>query len=135
MTKTFYAAKLNKSMGKYLAFTNTKNSPATASQDVLDYAIFFETEDRATSAVEAYLNSPVCKMSKENKKFISIEPFDFEYEFNVFPMTDKYIMLDTTKLKDSKNYVFNSFHIEYGNFSGRGYICAKAYKKLLDSKK
>ena len=51
MKKTFYAAKLNKSMDKYLAFTNTKNVPATASQDSLDYAIFFETEDRAASAV------------------------------------------------------------------------------------
>ena len=133
MKKTFYAAKLNKSMDKYLAFTNTKNVPATASQDSLDYAIFFETEDRAASAVEAYLTSPVCKMSKENRKFITIEAFEFNYGFDKLPMTDKYTMIDTAGLKDKDNCVISSVHIEYNGFSGRGFASRKAYAKLLNT--
>ena len=130
MTKTLYAAKLNKNLSKYLAFTNTKNTPATASQDILDYAIFFETEDRAASAVEAYLNSPVCKMSIENRKFISVVGYEFSYDFNKFPMTTNYHMVDTTVLKDSNNYTFIPVYIEYGDFSGTGFISFNAYKKL-----
>ena len=45
MTKTFYAAKLNKSMNKYFAVTNINNVPTTDFQDALSYAIFFATEN------------------------------------------------------------------------------------------
>ena len=135
MNKTFYVARLNKNMGKYLAFTNTKNTPATASQAALDYAIFFETEDLATSAVEAYLNSPNCKMSKENTKFISVVPVDFECDFKTFPFSSYYVMKDTSELKNADNNRISSVFIKYEGFEGRGFICTKAYKDLIASKK
>lgn len=131
MTRTLYAAKLNKNLSRYLAFTNINNRPATASQDFLDFAIFFDSEDRAASAVEAYLNSPICKMSKENVKFITIEPFDFDCEFDTFPMTNRYVMLNTINLVDSKNYVFNRVYLEYEGFKGFGYMCTRAYRTLI----
>lgn len=130
MTKTFYAAKLNKSMNKYLAVTNINNVPTTASQDALDYAIFFETEDQAASAIEAYLNHPSCKMSKENRKFISVEPFEFEFVLTRFPFTNQFTIVDSSGLKDSTNFIFKGVTLEYGDFTGHVYICSKAYKEL-----
>lgn len=134
-TKTFYAARLNQNLGKYLAFTNIKNTPATASQAILDYAVFFETEDLATSAIEAYLNSPNCKMAKENNKFISVVPIKFEYDFKTFPFSSYYKMIDTTGLKDAKNNCISGVHLEYNGFFGRCFICTRAYSCLASTKR
>lgn len=135
MVKTLFAVKLNKNLSKFLAFTNINNSPATASQSTLDFAVFFETREDASNAITAYLNSPNCKMSKDNAKFISIESFDFECAIKDFPFSGKYTIIKKESLMHPDQNNFNNVYLEYEDFKCNCYINRAAYRRLFDSKK
>lgn len=134
MRKTFYCVKLNQKAGRYLSAANIKQRPATLSQSDFDYALFFETEDLAASAIEAYLSSPNCKMLKSNSKFISVEPYEFDYDMITFPFTNKFIMVNTDQLKAS-NGVFRSVYLKYGEFEHFVLLSADVYHTLTEKEK
>lgn len=129
-TTTLYCVKLNKKKCKYLSAANISHLPATLTQSDFDNAIFFDSYDTATLAIDAYLNHPDCKMLKENAKFILIEPYTFTLTFNKFPITSKFKLVDTDKLKDKSHDLFISAYLNYGDFSGWCVICPAAYKSL-----
>ena len=134
MRKTFYCVKLNQSAGRYLSAANISKRPATLAQSDFDYALFFETEDLAASAIDAYLSSPNCKMSKDNVKFISVEPFEFDYDNVTFPFTNKFILVKTDKLKAS-NGVFRSVYLKYGEFEHFVLLSTDVYHALTEKEK
>lgn len=127
-----YTPKLNKALGTYLAFANiSADGPATANQKPIDFAAFFVSSNDAENAVEAYLNHPACKMSKSNKKFISIEPYEFEVDTNKrFPFTSELKLTDTSGLKDTDHTKFRPMLLNYGSYTGIIFVCADAYKSL-----
>ena len=132
MEKTFYCVKLNQSAGKYLSAANTSKRPATLAQSGFDYALFFETEDLAASAIDAYLSSPNCKMSKNNQKFITIDAYKFDIEFKAFPFTNKFYI--KKQLEDGTwertGQVFKIVYLNYGNFEHTVFCSTDAYIAL-----
>lgn len=134
MRKTFYCVKLNQKAGRYLSAANIKQRPATLAQSDFDYALFFESEDLAASAVNAYLSSPNCKMLKGNAKFISVEPVEFEFETVQFPFTNKFKLINTEYLKASNN-VFRSVYLKYGEFEHFVLLNADVYHALTEKEK
>ena len=134
MRKTFYCVKLNQKAGRYLSAANIKQRPATLAQSDFDYALFFESEDLAASAVNAYLSSPNCKMLKSNAKFISVEPVEFEFETVQFPFTNKFKLINTEYLKASNN-VFRSVYLKYGEFEHFVLLNADVYHALTEKEK
>lgn len=130
MNKTLYCVKLNQKDNKYLSVANTKNSPATMTQSIFDYAIFFDSTYEANQAIFAYMSNPNCKMASANKKFISIEPFDFEYDFKKYPVTNIFKLNNTDQLKDKQHDIFNLVYLQYGEFKRFVYICTQAYNSL-----
>ena len=134
MRKTFYCVKLNQKAGRYLSAANIKQRPATLTQSDFDYALFFESEDLAASAVNAYLSSPNCKMLKSNVKFISVEPVEFEFETIQFPFTNKFKLINTEYLKASNN-VFRSVYLKYGEFEHFVLLNADVYHALTEKEK
>ena len=134
MRKTFYCVKLNQKAGRYLSAANIKQRPATLAQSDFDYALFFESEDLAASAVNAYLSSPNCKMLKSNVKFISVEPVEFEFETVQFPFTNKFKLINTEYLKASNN-VFRSVYLKYGEFEHFVLLNADVYHALTEKEK
>lgn len=134
MRKTFYCVKLNQKAGRYLSAANIKQRPATLAQSDFDYALFFESEDLAASAVNAYLSSPNCKMLKSNVKFISVEPVEFEFETIQFPFTNKFKLINTEYLKASNN-VFRSVYLKYGEFEHFVLLNADVYHALTEKEK
>lgn len=134
MRKTFYCVKLNQKAGRYLSAANIKQRPATLAQSDFDYALFFESEDLAASAVNAYLSSPNCKMLKSNVKFISVEPVEFEFETIQFPFTNKFKLINTEYLKASNN-IFRSVYLKYGEFEHFVLLNADVYHALTEKEK
>ena len=136
MKKTIllYTPKLNQSVGTYLAFANVSNDGiATANQKPLDYAAFFVSSADAEKAVDAYLYHPSCKMAKSNRKFITIEPYEFEIGAHYdgrFPFTSAVHLTDSSKLKNDHNTMFRPILLEYGTYVGIAFVCADAYKSL-----
>ena len=134
MRKTFYCVKLNQKAGRYLSAANITQRPATLAQSDFDYALFFESEDLAASAVNAYLSSPNCKMLKGNAKFISVEPVEFEFETVQFPFTNKFKLINTEYLKASNNVV-RSVYLKYGEFEHFVLLNADVYHALTEKEK
>jgi len=130
MTKTVYAIKLNQNLKKYLTFANTKTNPAIASQEKFDLCVLFDSTEEAEKAIEAYLSHPQCKMSIENRKFITIDPIEISFETDRFPFTNRYNIVDTNLLVDKDNSVFSRVFIDYNGFRSYGYICSRAYSNL-----
>lgn len=131
MDKTLYAIKLNQNLNKYLACTNTTVKPSAFKQDIFDYAILFDFKEDTSDAIEAYMSSPTCKMTKANEKFITIEEVEVEYQFSKFPIIRNYYIKDTSLLNNKDYNVFNRVYIEFNGFKGYAYICTRAYSQLM----
>ena len=125
MKKTLYVVKLNQNMKKYLTFANTTQRPALASQGNFELSVFFNSEEDAEKAIEAYLSHPFCKMTINNRKFILIEPIEAEYDNEIFPFTQVMQIVNNDKV-----YTLVSVYIEYNGFNGFGFICPNSYKNL-----
>lgn len=134
MRKTFYCVKLNQRDNRYLSAANITQRPATLAQSNFDYALFFESEDLAASAIEAYLSSPNCKMLKGNSKFITVEPYEFDFDMVTFPFTNKFIIVKTDGLKAS-NGVFRSVYLKYGTFEHFVLCSTDVYHALTEKEK